>query len=104
MAGKLLKAVVTLSAGGALTLGVAAPATAQGPDQDGLVNVAVGDVTVLEDVEVAVAAQVVAQLCDTADVGPVAAGVLGRATAVDRSGRDQTICTSENDPVTIEQN
>ena len=51
--------------------------------QDGLVNVAIGDVTILEDVNVGVAAQVAANVCGV-KVGPVA--VLGRA--VDRSGAD----------------
>lgn len=47
-----------------------APAQAQ-PIQDGLVNVAVGDVTVLEDVNFGVAAQVAANVCGV-KVGPVA--------------------------------
>lgn len=36
---------------------------------DGLVYVGIGDVTILEDVDVGVAANVVAQLCDVADIG-----------------------------------
>jgi hypothetical protein len=68
-------------------------------EQDGVVNVNVGDVTILEDVRVALAAQVVAQICGVS-VGPVA--VLGRA--VDRSGETRTVCEAPQGPVTIEQN
>ena len=92
------KTVVSLFAGAALTLGFTAPAFAQ-PDQDGLINVNVGDVTILEDVNVGVAAQVAAQICGV-KVGPVA--VLGRA--VDRSGTTDTVCTSDQGPVRLVQN
>jgi hypothetical protein len=98
MASYAKKSIVTLFAGAALATGVATPASAQ-PVQDGLVNVAVGDVTILEDVNVAVAAQVAAAICGV-KVGPVA--VLGRA--VDRSGETENICPSANGPVDIEQN
>src|SRR5687767_13394111 len=60
---------------GAVLLGAsAAPAMAQ--VQNGLVNVAIGDVTILEEVNVGVAAQVAANICGV-KVGPVA--VLGNA-------------------------
>lgn len=90
--------VVSLFAGAALTLGVTGPATAQ-VAQDGLVNVNVGDVTILEDVNIGVAAQVAAQICGL-KVGPVA--VLG--SAVDRSGATRTVCTINQEPITLEQN
>jgi hypothetical protein len=64
--------------------------------QDGLVNVAVGDVNVLNNVDIGVAAQLAAQVCGV-KVGPVA--VLGKA--VDRSGETQTVCESDQGPVTI---
>lgn len=81
-----------------LSVGFAAPANAQ--IQDGLVNVAIGDVTILEDVRVGVAANVIAQICGT-KVGPVV--VLGRA--VDRGGNTETVeCDAQTDPVTISQN
>ena len=83
-----------LLAAGTLVIGV--PAAAQIAVQDGLVNVAVGDVTILEDVNVAVAAQVAANVCGL-KVGPVA--VLG--LAVDRSGATRTICTTPQGPVVI---
>lgn len=80
----------------AFTTALGAPAQAQ-PEQDGLVNVVVGDVTILEDVRVALAAQVAAQICGVS-VGPVA--VLGRA--VDRSGATRIVCESEQ--VALAQN
>ncbi len=85
-----------------LVLGVAPTAGAQ-VEQDGLVNVNVGDVTILQDVNLAVAVDAVVQACDI-DVGPLALAVLGQAVAVDRSGRSRTICTVEDGPVTITQN
>ncbi|WP_142059532.1 hypothetical protein [Pseudarthrobacter sp. B4EP4b] len=85
-----------LLAGGAL----AGPASAapQLIGQNGLVNVAVGDITILEDVNVGVAATVAANICGV-KVGPVA--VLG--TAVDASGTTRTVCTNNGAPVTISQ-
>nr|MBA3620534.1 hypothetical protein [Acidothermales bacterium] len=59
----------------------------------------VGDVTILEDVNIGIAAQVAAQICGV-KVGPVA--VLG--VAVDRSGDMRTVCQSDQGPVTIRQN
>ncbi len=91
------KAVVPVFAGAAV-LAAATPAAAQ-PNQDGLINVAVGDVTILEDVNIGVAAQVAAEVCGV-QVGPVA--VLGRA--VDRDGATRTVCESDQGPVTISQN
>ena len=94
------KTVVCLFAGTALALGALAPAYAQPVQvQDGPVNDAVGDVTILRDVNVAVAAQVAAAICGV-KVGPVA--VLGRA--VDRSGETDTVCDTAQGPVDIEQN
>ena len=91
------KVVVPVFAGAAI-VAAATPAAAQ-PNQDGLINVAVGDVTILEDVNIGVAAQVAANICGV-KVGPVA--VLGRA--VDRSGTTETVCTTDQGPVTLEQN
>ncbi len=91
------KVVVPVFAGAAI-VAAATPAAAQ-PNQDGLINVAVGDVTILEDVNIGVAAQVAANLCGL-KVGPVA--VLG--SAVDRSGDTETVCTTDQGPVTLEQN
>lgn len=88
----------SLFASAALSAAVPA-ASAQTAAQDGLVNVAVGDVTVLQDVNVGVGAALAAQVCGI-DVGPVA--VLG--TAVDTDGVPRAVCTSAQGPVTITQN
>jgi hypothetical protein len=94
---RMRRSIVVLLMAGALSLGLTGLAAAQ--QQDGLVNVAIGDITILEDVNVGVAAQVAANICGVA-VGPVA--VLGRA--VDRGGDTATVCTTPQGPVTIEQN
>ena len=91
--------VLTLFASLTLFGGMAAPASAQVAVQDGLVNVAIGDVTILEDVNIGVAANVAANICGV-KVGPVA--VLG--TAVDRSGDTETVCETGGQTVTLEQN
>lgn len=67
--------------------------------QDGLVNVAIGDVTITDAVDIGVAAQIAATICGV-KVGPVA--VLG--VAVDRSGDTRTVCTTDQGDVTIIQN
>ena len=89
--------LASLSASAMLAIGAASPAAAQ-QQQDGLVNVAIGDITV-EDVNVGVAAIVAATICDV-NVGPVA--VLGRA--VDRSGASRTVCTTDGQQVRLIQN
>lgn len=93
------KSIVSVFTGIVVMTGAAAaPASAATQNQDGLVNVAVGDIT-LSDINIGVAAQVVAQVCGT-KVGPVA--VLG--AAVDRSGDTRTVCTSDQGPVRLIQN
>jgi hypothetical protein len=89
--------VASVSVSAVLLAGAAAPAGAQ--QQDGLVNVAIGDIEILNDANVGVAAQVAANICGV-KVGPVA--VLGQA--VDRSGDTRTVCETDQGPVTIEQN
>jgi hypothetical protein len=93
------KSIATLFAGTILSVGVASPATAQPVDQDGLVNVNVGDNTLRDAVNIGVAAQVAAQICGL-KVGQVA--VLARA--VDRSGETRTVCQSDQGPITISNN
>lgn len=89
----------------------AGSASAQQNEQDGLVNVAIFDVTVvdgdvivtlnrvLSDINVGVAAQVAANVCGV-KVGPLA--VLGRA--VDRSGDTSTACETGSQLVEFQQN
>jgi hypothetical protein len=91
--------LATLFAGTALVAASMAPASAATQTQDGLVNVAVGDISILNDANIGVAAQVAATICGV-KVGPVA--VLG--TAVDVSGGQRTVCTTDQGPVTIRQN
>lgn len=93
------RVAVALAAGALLAAGTAGPASAATQFQDGLVNVAVGDITITDAVDVGVAAQVAAQICGV-KVGPVA--VLGRA--VDRTGETRTVCEAPQGPVTITQN
>ena len=83
---------------GALLLTGAGAASAATQTQDGLVNVAVGDVTIRDAVDIGVAAQVAATLCGI-KVGPVA--VLART--VDRSGETTTVCQTAQGPVTLTQ-
>jgi hypothetical protein len=70
--------------------------------QDGLVNLALGDITALNDLDVAVAAQVAALVCPALDVGNVTA----LATAVDVGDEPQNVvCTTPGgQDITIEQN
>ena len=103
----MLRTTLTAAAASALLFGATmAPAEAANNNttQDGLVNVNVGDVTIEDAVDIAAAVEAVANVCDVADVGPVAAGVLGKAIATDKSGRDMTVCTAQGAPVTITQN
>lgn len=63
---------------------------------DGLVNVQTGNITVAKDVNVDVAAQVAANVCgiNVSDVNVL-------AEQVDASGGPATVCTANNEPVTI---
>ena len=68
--------------------------------QDGLVNVNIGDVTVLQDVNVAVAADVVAQICGVSLNAAVAV-----ISAVDEDSQPATFCRLANTfPVAVAQN
>ena len=80
-----------------MAFSVASPAGAQ-VQQNGLVNVNVGDVNILNNANIGIAAQIAANICGV-KVGPVA--VLG--TAVDRSGATRTVCTTNQGPVRITQ-
>lgn len=91
-------AMASLFTGAIVITGAAAPASAATQNQDGLVNVAVGDITIT-DINIGVAAQIAAQICGV-KVGPVA--VLG--VAVDRRGGTRTVCQTDQGPVTVNQN
>ena len=94
------RTIASVFAAGIAVTGATAPANAAEQTQgDGLIQVQIGDITITDAVDIGVAAQVAAQICGV-KVGPVA--VLG--VAVDRSGRDQTVCTTDQGRVTLTQN
>jgi hypothetical protein len=97
---QIKKLMVAFVVAALLAVGVVGPASAQTTVGDGLVNVAIGNVTILKNVNIAVAADVVAQVCGldvTAIVGVIAdidTGVTGQ----------RTFCRSESGPVSVRQN
>jgi hypothetical protein len=101
----LTKKIAGALLGGATTVAVAVgPAEAQ-TKQDGLVNVAVGDVTILQDVNIAAAVDVVAQLCGIdLDVLANVALLSAAPTAVDNTSRNSTVCRTEDGKVRFIQN
>lgn len=104
MASTVKKAAAGAILGGSLLftggMGLASAAPLQ--LQDGLVNVAVGNVTILENVNAGVAANVAAAVCGLQILVNVDA--LNQATGVDEGSTNDPICTVKNGPVTIEQN
>ena len=92
------RCLASVCATAALIVGVgAAPAAAQ-QRQDGLINVAIGDITI-EDVNVGVAAVIAANVCGV-QVGPV---VL-LAQRVDATSQQRTVCESDVGDVVFTQN
>ena len=87
--------MVALVVAVALAVGLAAPMAVQAQAQNGLVNVAVGDITI-QDIGIGVAAQIAAQICGLS-VGPVA--VL--AVQAVSTGSPATICNSPQGLVQI---
>jgi hypothetical protein len=93
------RAASALFASALLALTAAVPAlAANNSQQNGLVNVSVGDVSVLDNANIGVAANVAATICGVS-VGPVA--VL--AADVDATGVQRTVCTTTAGPVTLTQ-
>jgi hypothetical protein len=90
---RILASAATLAAAGSIAM--AAPAMAA--PQDGLVNVNVGDVQILNDVTVGVAANVLANVCGVqVDAAVIADQVINNGQPL--VGR----CTAQNDaPFTI---
>jgi hypothetical protein len=82
---KARKVIAGVLATSALTF-AATPAAVAQPQQRGLVNVAVGDVTILENVGVGVAANVAAEVCGV----QVNAAVI--AEQVVRNGQPLAVC------------
>jgi hypothetical protein len=94
---RIRKFLVTAFASLMMMGALAGPVAAQ-VEQDGLVNVNIGDITI-EDVNVGVAAAIAANVCGVR-VGPVA--IL--AIQVDRSGDMRTVCEIGDQDVTLTQN
>jgi len=82
----------------AVAMVAAFPALAANNTQNGLVNVSVNNVSVLDNARIGVAAGLAATICGV-NVGPVA--VL--ATQVDATGTQSTVCTTASGPVTLTQ-
>jgi hypothetical protein len=79
---------------------VAGSASAARQEQDGLVNVAIGDIT-LEDINIAAAVNAVVQACPNVD----AAVILGIITAIDEGDTGQaTFCRVDDGKVRVKQN
>jgi hypothetical protein len=90
------KSIAALVASGAMIFGIVGPAAAQ--PQVGLVNVSVGDVTVLENVNVGAAVQLAVNVCGV-QVGPI--GVLAIQAA--RQGQVVVCTTDQGDQVIIQR-
>ena len=105
MASMVKKAAAGAVIGGSLLftgMGVAQAAPPVTNIGDGLVNVGVGNVTVLRNVDVQVAAAVAAAVCPSVNA---TAAVLGDINAVDQGGQTFNCdTTAENGPLTITQN
>jgi TolA-binding protein len=90
--------IVALIVAVALSVGLAGPAAAQLQIQDGLVNVAIGDVTI-QDINIGVAAQIIANVCSIR----IQAAVLA-VLDVDQGGDDFTCTARGGEGVTVTQN
>ena len=96
------KLLATLAFGVGLAFGAPDAATAQ--QQDGLVNVMIGDITILENVDIAVAANLVANVCANLDVQAAVALLSAvdqdsqtrQACRIGRQGRGQSITITQN--------
>jgi hypothetical protein len=88
--------MVALLIAGPLSLGLAGPAAAQTAIGDGLVNVQIGDIEVLNNANIGVAADIAAQVC-----GVSVSNVAVLAEQVDKSGRSRTVCTKDGQDVVI---
>ncbi len=82
---------------GSVAIGPREAAAQNQQDADGLVNVQVGDVTILENVAVAVAAAAVANLCPAVNASNIAvlAGVVDQ-----RGGESRAFCEGTADGAT----
>jgi hypothetical protein len=95
---RLKKTAATVCVVAMATVAVAAPPSAAQQQQDGLINVAIGDITI-EDVNVGVAAVIAANVCGV-QVGPV----ILLAQRVDATSQQRTVCESDAGDVVLMQN
>lgn len=95
---RLKKTAATVCVTAMAVVAVAAPPSAAQQQQDGLINIAIGDITI-EDVNIGVAALIAANVCGQ-QVGPVV--VL--AQKVDATSQQETVCTTDTGNVVLTQN
>ena len=98
MLSRVKKTAATLCVTAMATVAVAAPAGAQ-QNQDGLVNIAIGDITI-EDVNVGIAALVAATVCDV-QVGPIV--ILAQRIDASRT-TEGFVCETNAGDVVLSQN
>src|SRR5262249_55437945 len=104
MASMVKKAAAGAVLGGSLlfTGGMSIASAAPPQFQDGLVNVAVGDVTVLRDVQVEAVAGVLANVCPNVTASDI--NVLARQLDQDGGTQQVANCTAFTQPVNLTQN
>jgi hypothetical protein len=95
---RMQRNMVALLLVGLLSLGLVGPVAAQVNVGSGLVNVQIGNVSILNNLNVGVAAEIVAQICDIS-----ISNVAVLAEQVVRTGRERTVCTANGQPIIISQ-
>jgi hypothetical protein len=88
--------------GGSLLFTVGLGIANAAPDTlgDGKVNLTLGNVSVLENVDTAAAAQIAAGVCDNTDTSSLTTAVQG----VDTNGADHVVCTNNLGTISFSQN
>ena len=90
--------IVALVVAMALAVGFAGPTAAQRQNQNGLVNLAIGDVTI-QDINVGIAAQIIADVC----VNPVLTvqAAVVQILSVVNGGPNVAVCTAGTSGATL---
>lgn len=86
----------TLLIAGTLSLALVGTSVAQTTVGDGLVNVAIGDIEILNHSNIGIVAEVAANVC-----GVRVSNVAILAEQVDRNGGQRTVCETAQGPVVI---
>lgn len=89
--------IVALVVAVALAVGFAGPAVAQNQGQNGLVNVAIGNV-VIQDINIGIAAQIIANVCDLTVQAAVAV-----VAGVAQGAPSTTVCSVAGTPIVVSQ-